>query len=104
MTKIFQTFGTGWYFWSGETPLVTTAFVVVVGPAAGDFLFFLNFFPRTKNTMARIMPRIHKATKPASIIFFVDQPKIINKYKYIISSNKKPCDGNDPVLLKSNSL
>jgi hypothetical protein len=54
--------------------------------------------------MARIMPRIHKATKPASIIFFVDQPKIINKYKYIISSNKKPCDGNDPVLLKSNSL
>lgn len=74
--KLFflQTLGTGWYFCSGETPLVTTFFVVVDVPVAGDLGFF---FPRTKNTMARIIPRIHSAIKAAKRIFFVDQPKII---------------------------
>lgn len=80
MTKIFQTFGTGWYFGSAETFFVTTPFGVVVVPADGcDFLFFF-FLAKKQNTRVRIIARIHKAIKPKIIIFFEDQPKIINKY------------------------
>jgi hypothetical protein len=51
------------------------------------------------------MARIAKAIKPIIIRFFVDQPKIIKKYIFIIFSmkKKKPCDGHDPILLKYES-
>ncbi len=96
MTKIFQTFGTWWYFESGDTPLVTTAFVVVPEPAAVDF-FLLSFLP-SKNAMARIMPRIHRATKAQNINLRVDEPKII-KIRYYHFFRRKPCDDNDSILI-----
>ena len=67
--------GTCWYLWSGEMPLVTTALVVVAVPAVVVRLFFLNFFPRTKNRQARSKPRIHSAINPKIISFWIDQPR-----------------------------
>jgi len=79
MTKIslFQTFGTGWYLGSGETPLVTAAFVVVVEPDVPVVRgFFLNFLLTRKNIAARIIPRIHNAIKPTNKSLVVDQPSV----------------------------
>jgi hypothetical protein len=86
---------------------VTTAFVVVVVPAAVGLLFFLNFFPITKNKMPRIAARIQRAIKPTMISFVVDQPENYkNQYanRKILSSSssyitQNPCEDNDLVLL-----
>lgn len=75
LSYFLQTLGTCWYLWSGEMPLVTTALVVVVAPVAVVRLFFLNFFPRTKNRQARSKPRIHSAINPKIIRLRVDQPR-----------------------------
>ena len=67
--------GTCWYLWSGEMPLVTTAFVVVVVPVVVVRLFFLHFFPRPKHKQARIKPRAQRAINPKITRFRLDQPR-----------------------------
>ena len=96
MTKIslFQTFGTGWDLGSGETPLVTAAFVVVVEPDVPVVRgFFLNFLLTRKNIAARIIPRIHNAIKPTNKSLVVDQPKIYKRWFFFNFSfvNKTFC-------------
>jgi hypothetical protein len=56
--------------------LVTILLVTVVGPVGADRLFFLNFFPRTRNKIARIIAMIHSAIKITYNAFLeVHEPK-----------------------------